>query len=119
VDGQPIAEQKYIDAAATSLGDDLMADPEVARLAQVVAAGLEYLDARKSGTLGRGRAGGGRRGSGEPMMVERSTGRFDGDTGEMSDLDRAAARARGKSPEQWQKMSKAVNKATSAVLEEV
>ena len=98
VDGQPVADAKYLDAAASALGDDLMADPEVSRLATIVAAGLEYLDHRKNGTLPGRRAGsGGRR---EPMMVERGGSRFDNDPGEMSNLDLAAARARGKSPEE-------------------
>ncbi len=41
------------------------------------------------------------------MFVEGGSGRVDNDPGEMSELDLAAARARGKSPEQWMKMSRA------------
>jgi hypothetical protein len=118
VDGQPVAEEKYLNAAFESLGDDFLADSGVANLAQIVAAGLQYLDERKNGVSRR--AGPARR---EPMMVEGSTGRFDGDDGELSGLEMAAARARGKSPEQWAKLSKQVNANTrgrnTAVLEEV
>ena len=107
-----------MNAAMEALGDDYLQDPNVANLVQVVAAGLEYLDQRKTGAGRRPtRSAGGR----EPMYLERSTGRYDGDEGELSSLDIAAARARGKSPEQWAKLSKQINKGTrtSAVLEEV
>lgn len=102
VDGEPIASDKYMKAAFDALPEEYSADPMISNITQVIAAGLEYLDHRKNGTLRRGR--GGR----EPMMVERGTGRYDGDTGNLSDLDLAAARARGKSPDEWAKMSKAV-----------
>jgi hypothetical protein len=118
LDGQPVASQQYVQAAIQSLGDEQLADPNVANLVQVIAAGLESLDQRKN-NLGRGRP---QRQNREPMLVEHSTGRFDGDDGEITDLDRAAARARGKSPEAWAKLSKQVNKVSSnrgsAILED-
>jgi hypothetical protein len=116
VDGRPVADEKYMRAALDTLGEDQIADPNVANLAQVVAAGLEYLDQRKNGTSTRGRRGG------EPMFTERGTGRYDTDAGDdVSPLSAAAARARGKTPEQWAKLSKQVNKTDrgSALLEEV
>jgi hypothetical protein len=115
VDGQPVAGEKYVNAAINALSDEQLADDNVANLVQVIAAGLESLDNRKNGRVSRTR--GGR----EPMFVEGSSGRFDGDTGELSGLELAAARARGKTPEQWAKMSKAVNtsKRDSAILEDV
>lgn len=118
VDGQPIASQQYIDAALQSLDDTMMADPNVANIAQIIAVGLETLDQRKNGTA---RRSGGQRSSREPMMVERPGGRPDDGDVEMSGLSIAAARARGKSPEQWAKLSKQVNTArrNSAVLEDV
>lgn len=115
VDGAPIADEKYLNAALDALPDEYLADPNVANITQIVAAGLEYLDLRKNGTLRGRRSGGGR----EPMYVERGSGRFDGDEPEISDFDRAAARARGKSIEEWMKTSKAVNKRTSDVLEDI
>jgi hypothetical protein len=109
VDGQPVADQKYIDAAFNALSDEYLADPQVAQITMLVAVGLQALDERKSGTARRGGAAPRQR-SGEPMHIERGAGRFDGDNGEMSSLDLAAARARGKTPEQWAKQSKAANK---------
>lgn len=103
VDGKPIADSKYMSAAMDAVGAEHLADPNVANMVQVVAAGLEYLDARKNGTLSRGR--GGR----EPLHLEGSRGRFDGDgEGGLSAMDLAAARARGKSPEEWAKMRNSV-----------
>jgi hypothetical protein len=118
VDGQPVAEDKYMEAAISTLGDEHMADPNVANLVQVIAAGLQHLDQRKNGTAGRTHTSSS--GHREPMFVEGGSGRFDGNDGEMSALDVAAARARGKSPEQWAKLSKQVNasKKNSAVLDE-
>lgn len=115
VDGQPIADQRYIDTAFDSLPPEMAADPNVANLTQVIAAGLEYLEHRKNGTLpSRGvRRAGGR----EPMYLEQGTGRFDGDNGELSSLDLAAARARGKTPEEWAKLTRSINKGNS--LEEI
>lgn len=117
VDGQPIADDKYLDAAFAALPEEYLADPQVAALTQVIAAGLQHLDERKSGTARRGGAPR-QRASGEPMFVERGTGRFDGDEGGLSALDEAAARARGKSPEEWAKMSKKINSSRGS-LEEV
>lgn len=98
VDGQPIADNKYMQEAFSTMSDEQLADPNVANLTQVIAAGLQFLDQRRNGTLGRGRRGG------EPNFREGGRGRFDdGDTG-LSDMDRAAARARGKSPEEWAKL---------------
>ncbi len=116
VDGQPVAEAKYMDAALEAVGEEQLADPNVANLVQVVAAGLQFLDERKNGRTRRS-SGGGR----EPMMVERGSGRFDSEEGEISSLDRAAARARGKTPEQWAKISKQVNndRRNPAVLEDL
>lgn len=117
VDGQAVAEEKYMQAALQTLGDDQLADPNVANLVQVVAAGLEYLDRRKNGTVGRG----GNRGR-EPMLVERGTGRYDSEDGDdVSPLSAAAARARGKTPEQWAKLSKQVNasRRNPSILEDV
>ncbi len=45
------------------------------------------------------------------MYLEGSRGRFDGDTGELSNLELAAARARGKSPADWAKTAAKVVKA--------
>lgn len=111
VDGQPIADDRYVQAAFNALPDDYVADPQVAQITSLVAAGLEYLDRRKNGTLGNGRPP--RRASGEPMHVEQGTGRYDGDQGELSELDIAAARARGKTPEQWAKLQKAANRSVN------
>jgi hypothetical protein len=111
VDGQPIADSKFIDAALSSLPDEYLADDNIANITQVIAAGLEYLDMRKTRA---GKRGGGppvrSSGRSEPMFVERGGGRFDDNEPEMTDLDRAAARARGKTPEQWAKLVKAANK---------
>jgi hypothetical protein len=115
-DGQPIAGEQYVEAAMKALPDDYIADPNIANITQVIAAGLEYLDLRRNGEFRRGsggrpNAGGGRARSGEPMYTERGRGRADDGIGEggMSELDLAAARARGKSPEQWAKLASRVN----------
>jgi hypothetical protein len=113
VDGEPIADPKYLQAAFDALPKEYTADPNVANITQVIAMGLEYADMRRNGTFRRGR--GGR----DPMMVERGGGRIDSGGGEMSELDRAAARARGKSPEGWAKMTKAVGGSRSGVLEDI
>lgn len=103
VDGKPIADPKYMGQALDSLGAEQLADENVANIAKVVAAGLEYLDLRRNGGLARGAR------RGEPNFREGSRGRFDGDAeGELSAMDLAAARARGKTPEQWAKMQKQV-----------
>jgi hypothetical protein len=118
VDGQPVADPKYVQAAMDALPPEYQADDNIANITQVIAAGLEYLDLRKSGGL-RGKAG---RGQGEPIFRESGGGRFDGGAGDLSDLDIAAAKARGKTPEQWAKMQKNVNKSSNrgtAILEDV
>ena len=105
VDGAPVADPKYLEAAFSSIPEEMAADETVAGVMQLVAAGLEYLDLRKSGKLNSPR--GSRR---EPMFVEGGSGRVFGQRdGELSALDRAAAKARGKTPEQWAKSSKLVN----------
>ena len=67
----------------------------------------EYLDRRKNGTLNaRGRRG-------EPNYSETgSGGRFSSER-PLSGLEEAAARARGKTAEQWTKLTAAVNKRTT------
>jgi hypothetical protein len=119
VDGRPIADDQYLDAAFAALPEEMAANPQVASLMQIVAAGLQSLDQRKAGGKQRQQ----QRQSQqvpeyrEPMHTEGTTGRFDGDSGELSPLDLAAARARGKTPEQWMKQRTAVNK--SQALDEV
>lgn len=111
-DGQPIAEERYLEAALKSLPDEYMADPNIANITQVIAAGLEYLDRRANGDFRSGGRGTGRR---EPMHVEGGRGRVDGDSEHnLSDLDIAAARARGKTPEQWAKLAGRVNPTRSS-----
>ncbi|MCR4339554.1 MAG: hypothetical protein NUW01_06670 [Gemmatimonadaceae bacterium] len=110
VDGEPLVDQKYVDAAFASVTPDLAADPEVAAMLQIVAVGLQSLDDRKEG---RGRST--RR---EPMHVERGSSRFSAGEGNYSPLEIAAAKARGKSPAEFQKLSAAVNKLDAGVLEE-
>lgn len=116
VDGRPVAEAQYLDLAIKSLGDEQLADPNVANIIQVVAAGLEYLDRRRNGNVRQGRQG-------DPMYLEGGRGRVDGGgDGYVSPLAAAAARARGKTPEQWAKLSRQVNKTdrdTGTVLEDV
>lgn len=119
VDGRPVAEQEFIDMAFDSLPAEYTADPLVAGTAHLVAAGLQYLEERKQA------AGGVRRGTGpvqftrrgtpafrgrEPFFSEGSTGRVRGDHEEtLTAFSEAAARARGKTPEQWQKSRERVN----------
>lgn len=115
-DGKPIAEEKYVDAVLASLPAETLADPTVANLTNLIAAGLEYLDIRKQGRQVTRR---------EPVFREVDTGHFDGqDIAErLSPLELAAARARGKSPEQWAKMTASANKTPRGkdpnVLEEI
>lgn len=104
VDGQPIAGATYLDAAYNALPPELAADGNISNLVQVIAAGLQSLDERKTGKSSRPA----RR---EPMYLEGSRGRYDGDTGELSNLELAAARARGKSPTEWAKTAAKVVKA--------
>jgi hypothetical protein len=101
VDGEPVADEKYIRAAFDALPDEFKSNTETANMMLVVAAGLQALDDRRNGrTRARGR---------EPMFREGGSGRFGvgGDT--LDALDRAAARARGKTPEDWAKTMKAVS----------
>lgn len=115
VDGEPIADQKYIKAAFDALPDEFKADQNTSNMMLVVAAGLEALDARRTG---RGR----RSGRGEPTFREgggnsRGTG---GD--ELDGLSRAAARARGRSVEDWGKMERTVGRDSTlggTILEDV
>jgi len=98
-DGEPIADEKYIRAAFDALPDNLKADDQTAQMTQVVAAGLQALDERR---LGRRSTR-----SREPIFREGSGGRFTESGGDALDaLDRAAAKARGKTPDQWAKMQK-------------
>lgn len=106
LDGKPIASDKYLDAAIKALPDEYMADPNIANITQVIAAGLEYLDMRKNGELGGSR--GEARSRREPMFTERGSG-YRGEETELSDLELAAARARGKTPEQWAALSRKIN----------
>lgn len=95
VDGAPIADRSYVTQAFGALPPELAADASVANLVQVVAAGLEYLDKRRTGKLGSSR---------EPQYTEGSTGRFNGDGGRgLSNFAQRAAQARGLSNEEWAK----------------
>ncbi len=98
VDGQPIAEGKYIEQAFAALPAELAADPNIANLVQVIAVGLQNLEERKNGT---GRHAPRR----ESVFSEGSRGRYNGDEGNLSQFDRAAARSRGKTDDQWSKMA--------------
>lgn len=102
VDGDPIADEKYVRAAFDAIPEEMRADPGIAQTMQVVAAGLQALDERRSGRAPRS----GRR---EPVFREGAGGSRNYDGGdELDALDRAAAKARGKTPEQWSKMSKSL-----------
>jgi hypothetical protein len=117
LDGQPIAGEQYMDAALKALPDEYLADPNIANISQVIAAGLEYLDLRKSGEFRRGGRGnqGGAPARREPIFREQGRGRVDGDDeGGLSELDIAAARARGKTPEQWSKLAQRANPRSAA-----
>lgn len=113
-DGEPIADEKYINAAFEALPDELKADPNVSNMLLVLAAGLETLDARREGRGGRRR---------EPVFREGGRGRVETDNeGSLDALDRAAARARGKSPDAWAKLQKQVGGGANVggtVLDEV
>lgn len=135
VDGRPVAEQEFIDMAFDSLPAEFSSDPTIAGVAHLLAAGLQYLEERKSNTRGArqqerpgvldfletgrtpARVTQRRR---EPMHVEGSLGRVSReDEDSMSDFSVAAARARGKSPEQWQKQRTAMSNRKSDILDEV
>ncbi len=116
VDGEPIADEKYIRAAFDSLGDEYKADENTSQMLMVVAAGLQALDERRTGRSARGSR------SREPVFREGGGGRTRDVGGEDDDaLSRAAARARGKTPEQWAKLSKSIGGASigGTVLEDV
>lgn len=96
VDGAPIADAAFVEQAFNALPPELVADPGVAKIVQIVAAGMEYLDKRRTGKIGTGR---------EPQFSEGSTGRFNGNNGRgLSAFALRAAQARGYTPEQWAKM---------------
>lgn len=97
VDGQPLADQRFIDAAFDGLPTALAADPNVGNLAQVLAVGLQTLEERKNGT--------GRHARREPVFSEGGRGRYNEVDGNLSQFALAAARARGKSPEDWAKLA--------------
>lgn len=113
VDGDPIADQKYIQAVFDALPDEQKADENITGVMQILAAGLQSLDERRSGRRG------GRR---EPVFREGGS-RVSHSGGESLDaLDRAAARARGKTDEQWSKMTKTIGSGASfggTVLDEI
>ncbi len=107
VDGDLVAGQQYLDAVFQSVPSQLTSDPQTANVLAVLAAGLEALDQRRSGQRrGRGR--------GEPVFREGAGARAGGADGTLDALDRAAARARGKSPQEW---AKTVRTVTGDVLE--
>jgi hypothetical protein len=114
VDGEPIAEEKYMRAAFDALPDHLKADDQTAQMTQVIAAGLQALDDRRLGrSRGRGR---------EPIFREGGSGRTrDTQTESLDALDMAAAKARGKTPDQWAKMGKSIGGANfgGTVLEDI
>lgn len=114
VDGEPIAEEKYLKAVFDALPEDARADTAITNIATLAAAGLEYLEQRKTGGV--------RRGQREPLFREGGSGRI-GEQGEsFNALDRAAAKARGKTPEQWAKLQKTVGGAgmgVGTVLEDI
>lgn len=116
VDGEPVADEKYLRAVFDAVPDHIKADPAQAQYLSVIAAGLQALDERKQGRQGGGRS---RR---EPVFREGGGGRRDYSGGdELDALDRAAARARGKTPDQWSKMSRSIggDRGMGTVLEEV
>lgn len=115
-DGDPVADEKYIRQAFDAVPAEQRADPGVAQMVEVIAAGMQYLEERKTGRRpSRGR---------EPMFREGSSGRVSQGSGDALDaLDAAAARARGKTPEQWSKMQKSVTggggMGTGTILEDI
>lgn len=94
VDGRPLVDAKYVDQAFDALPPELAADPNVANIVQVIAVGLEQLDARKSGRATARR---------EPVFSEQSRGRYDAEPGALSQFDIRAAQARGISQADWAK----------------
>lgn len=99
-DGEPIAERKYLEQVFNSVPPEQRADPQVAQMLEVMALGVQELEARKSGRRPVRR---------EPNFREGASGRSTLGSGDALDaLDRAAARARGKTDEQWGKMTKQI-----------
>jgi hypothetical protein len=98
LDGEPIADQKYLKAVFDALPEDARADASITNIATLAAAGLEYLEQRKNGGVRRGRR--------EPNFREGPSSRGGGSL-DLDALDIAAAKARGKTPEQWAKLTKA------------
>lgn len=99
VDGEPVADEKFIRAAFDALPPEYRADKSIADITTVIAAGLQALDERQSGRS--------RRGSREPDFREGATGRSRNTTSDAIDaFDSAAARASGKTPEQWKAIQK-------------
>lgn len=115
-DGEPIADQKYLEQVFASVPADQRADPAVAQMLEVMALGVQTLEERKTGrSRSRGR---------EPVFREGSSGRSGSGGGDALDaLDAAAARARGKTPEQWGKLQKSITGSggmgTGTVLEDI
>ena len=99
VDGEPVADEKFIRAAFDALPPEYRADKSIADITTVIAAGLQALDERQSGRS--------RRGTREPDFREGATGRSRNTTSDAIDaFDSAAARASGKTPEQWKAIQK-------------
>lgn len=114
-DGEPIAERKYLEQVFNSVPPEQRADPQVAQMLEVMALGVQELEARKSGRRQNRR---------EPTFREGASGRSSLGGGDALDaLDAAAARARGKTPEQWGKMQKAITGSggmgTGTILEDI
>lgn len=113
-DGEPIAERKYLEQVFNSVPAEQRADPQVAQMLEVMALGVQELEARKAGRRPSRR---------EPTFREGASGRSSLGSGDALDaLDAAAARARGKTPEQWGKMTKQIGgggMGTGTVLEDI
>lgn len=120
-DGDPIAEPQYVNAVFEAVPENLRADPQTANLLAVVAAGLQALDQRHNGGRRGSNVGPGGPGRREPVFREGGGGRVAAAEDTLDALDRAAARARGRTPEQWSKISKAVSGQSigGSVLEDV
>lgn len=96
-DGQPLAAPEFMRAAFEALPAHYRANPEIAAITKVVAVGLQTLHERSQG----------KRTTREPQFREGAAGRVDRNNSEALDaLDRAAARARGMTDEQWSKAKK-------------
>lgn len=99
LDGEPFADSQTVDAVFASLPEQYRSDPEIAQASVLIAAGIEYLNLRKEGKVGRG----GRR---EPNFREAGGGRFGDSEPDLDTLDRQAAQSRGKSASDWAKLSR-------------